>query len=426
LGKLKKWREFKMSETLNPFEIVQKEIKSACEKLGLDNSVYEILKEPERVLTVSIPVKMDDGTTKTFIGFRSQHSTAIGPAKGGVRFHPNVSLDEVKALSTWMTFKCSVVGIPYGGGKGGVICNPKELSKGELERLSRGYFKAISPIIGPEKDIPAPDVYTNAQVMAWFMDEFSTLKGYNTPGVVTGKPIIIGGSLGRNEATARGATFTIREAAKNLGLDLTKATVAIQGYGNAGSIAARLLSELGCKIVAVNDSQGGAYNPEGLDPKAVLEFKEKNKTVKGFPGSKDISGEDLLELDVDILVPAALENVITSKNAANIKAKIVGECANGPTTPEADKVLYENGVLVIPDILCNAGGVTVSYFEWVQNLMNFYWTEEEVNTRLEHIMVKAFNEVYKMHKDYKVNMREAAYMVSIKRIADAMKVRGWI
>jgi len=415
-----------MSETLNPFEIVQKEIKSACDKLGLDNSVYEILKEPERVLTVSIPVKMDDGTTKTFIGFRSQHNTAIGPAKGGVRFHPNVSLDEVKALSTWMTFKCSVVGIPYGGGKGGVICNPKELSKGELERLSRGFFKAISPIIGPEKDIPAPDVYTNAQVMAWFMDEFSTLRGYNTPGIVTGKPIIIGGSLGRNEATARGATFTIREAAKNTGLDLTKATVAIQGYGNAGSIAARLLSELGCKIVAVNDSQGGAYDPAGLDPMAVLEYKNKNKTVKGYPGSKDISGEELLELAVDILVPAALENVITSKNAANIKAKIVGECANGPTTPEADEVLYKNGVLVIPDILCNAGGVTVSYFEWVQNLMNFYWTEEEVNTRLEHIMVKAFSEVYKMHEDYKVNMREAAYMVSIKRIADAMKVRGWI
>lgn len=414
-----------MSETLNPFEIVQKQIKSACEKLGLENSVYEILKEPEKVLTVSIPVKMDDGTVKTFIGFRSQHSTAIGPAKGGVRFHPNVSLDEVKALSTWMTFKCSVVGIPYGGGKGGVICDPKKLSKGELERLSRGYFKAISPIIGPEKDIPAPDVYTNAQVMAWFMDEFSTLKGYNTPGVVTGKPIIIGGSLGRNEATARGATFTIREAAKKISLDLTKATVAIQGFGNAGSVAARLLHELGCKIVAVNDSQGSAYNPDGLDPKAVLEFKAKNKTVKGFPGSKNISGEELLELNVDILVPAALENVITSKNADNIKAKIVGECANGPTTPEADKVLHNNGILVIPDILCNAGGVTVSYFEWVQNLMNFYWTEEEVNTRLEHIMVKAFNEVYKMHEDYKVNMREAAYMVSIKRIADAMKVRGW-
>ncbi|MCR4430594.1 MAG: Glu/Leu/Phe/Val dehydrogenase [Tepidanaerobacteraceae bacterium] len=415
-----------MSETLNPFEIVQKEIKSACEKLGLDNSVYEILKEPERVLVVSIPVKMDDGTTKTFIGFRSQHNTAIGPAKGGVRFHPNVTLDEVKALSTWMTFKCAVVGIPYGGGKGGVVCNPKELSKGELERLSRGFFKAISPIIGPEKDIPAPDVYTNAQIMAWFMDEFSTLRGYNTPGVVTGKPIIIGGSLGRNEATARGATFTIREAASSIGLDLAKATVAVQGYGNAGSIAARLLSELGCKIVAVNDSQGGAYNPEGLNPNAVLEFKEKNKTVKGFPGSKDISGEELLELNVDILVPAALENVITSKNAAKIKARIVGECANGPTTPEADEILYRNGVLVIPDILCNAGGVTVSYFEWVQNLMNFYWTEEEVNTRLEHIMVKAFNEVYNMHKDYKVNMREAAYMVSVKRIADAMKVRGWI
>lgn len=415
-----------MSETLNPFEIVRKEIKSACDKLGLDNSVYEILKEPERVLIVSIPVKMDDGTTKTFIGFRSQHNTAIGPAKGGVRFHPNVTLDEVKALSTWMTFKCAVVGIPFGGGKGGVVCNPKELSKGELERLSRGFFKAISPIIGPEKDIPAPDVYTNAQIMAWFMDEFSNLRGYNTPGVVTGKPIIIGGSLGRNEATARGATFTIREAAKRIGLDLRKATVAVQGYGNAGSIAARLLSELGCKIVAVNDSQGGAYNPEGLDPNAVLKFKEKNKTVKGFPGSKDISGEELLELNVDILVPAALENVITSKNASNIKAKIVGECANGPTTPEADQVLYKNNVLVIPDILCNAGGVTVSYFEWVQNLMNFYWTENEVNTRLEHIMVKAFNEVYKMHEDYKVNMREAAYMVSVKRIADAMKIRGWI
>jgi glutamate dehydrogenase len=300
------------------------------------------------------------------------------------------------------------------------------LSKGELERLARGYFKAISPIIGPEKDIPAPDVYTNAQVMAWFMDEFSQLKGYNTPGVVTGKPIILGGSLGRNEATARGAMFTIREAARKIGLDLKKATVAIQGYGNAGSIAARLLSELGCKIVAVNDSQGGAYNPEGLDPVAVLEYKQKNKTVQGFPGSKDITGEELLGLDVDILVPAALENVITSQNAANIKAKIVGEAANGPTTPEADEILYQKGILVIPDILCNAGGVTVSYFEWVQNLMNFYWTEEEVNERLERIMIKAFNEVYKMHEDYKVKMREAAYMVSIKRIADAMKARGWV
>ncbi|TYP54328.1 Glu/Leu/Phe/Val family dehydrogenase [Thermosediminibacter litoriperuensis] len=415
-----------MAETLNPFEIVQKQIKVACDKLGLEDSAYEVLKEPEKVLAVSIPVKMDDGTIKTFIGYRSQHSTVLGPAKGGVRFHPDVTMDEVKALSAWMTFKCAVVGIPYGGGKGGVRCNPKELSKGELERLSRGYFRAISPIIGPEKDIPAPDVYTNAQVMAWFMDEFSQLKGYNTPGVVTGKPIILGGSLGRNEATARGVMFTIREAARKISLDLKKATVAIQGYGNAGSVAARLLSELGCKIVAVNDSQGGAYNPEGLDPIAVLEYKKKNKTVKGFPGSKDITGEELLELEVDILVPAALENVITSRNAANIKAKIVGEAANGPTTPEADDILYKKGILVIPDILCNAGGVTVSYFEWVQNLMNFYWTEEEVNSRLEHIMVKAFNEVYSIHKEYGVNMREAAYMSAIRRIAEALKVRGRI
>ncbi|MFO7151777.1 MAG: Glu/Leu/Phe/Val dehydrogenase [Bacillota bacterium] len=415
-----------MAETLNPFEIVQKQIKTACDKLGLEESVYEILKEPERVMEVSIPVRMDNGSIKTFIGYRSQHSTALGPAKGGVRFHPDVTMDEVKALSAWMTFKCAVVGIPYGGGKGGVRCNPKELSQSELERLSRGYFRAISPIIGPEKDIPAPDVYTNAQVMAWFMDEFSQLKGYYTPGVVTGKPIVLGGSLGRNEATARGVTINIREAAKKIGLDLKKATVAIQGFGNAGSVAARLLHELGCKIVAVNDSQGAAYNPDGLDPIAVKEYKKKNKTVKGFPGSKDISGAELLELDVDILVPAALENVITSSNAANIKAKIVGEAANGPTTPEADEILYKKGVLVIPDILCNSGGVTVSYFEWVQNLMNFYWTEEEVNSRLEQIMVKAFNEVFDLHKEYKVNMREAAYMLAIKRIAEALKLRGWV
>jgi len=413
-----------MTETLNPFEIVQKQIKTACDKLGLENSYYEVLKEPEKVLTVSIPVKMDDGSVKTFIGYRSQHSTILGPAKGGVRFHPDVTMDEVKALSAWMTFKCAVIGLPYGGGKGGIRVNPKELSKGELERLSRGYFAAISPIIGPEKDIPAPDVYTNAQVMAWFMDEFSKLRGYYCPGVVTGKPIVIGGSLGRNEATARGAMFAIREAAKKIGLDLTKATVAIQGFGNAGSIAARLLNELGCKIVAVNDSRGGAYNPNGLDPKAVLDYKTKNGTVKGFPGSKDITSDELLTLDVDILVPAALENVITSKNAGDIKAKIIGEAANGPTTPEADEILYKKGILVIPDILCNAGGVTVSYFEWVQNLMNFYWTEEEVNQRLEHLMVKAFNEVYSLHKEYSVNMREAAYMVAIKRIAEALKVRG--
>lgn len=397
-----------------------------CDKLGYEDSVYEILKEPEKVLVVSIPVKMDDGSIKTFIGYRSQHSTALGPAKGGVRFHPDVTLDEVKALSTWMTFKCGVVGIPYGGGKGGVVCNPKELSRGELERLSRGFFRAIYPIIGPEKDIPAPDVYTNAQVMAWFVDEYSSLKGYYSPGVVTGKPIRLGGSAGRTEATGRGCMFTIREAAKEIGLDMKGATVAVQGSGNVGGIAAKLIAELGSKIVAMSDSKGGVYNPDGIDPDAVLEHKAKTGSVLGFPGSQEISNDELLELDVDILVPAALENVITSKNAANIKAKIIGEGANGPTTPEADKILYEKGILVIPDILANAGGVTVSYFEWVQNLMNFYWTEEEVNNRLEGIMVRAFKEVYQMHKEHKVNMRDAAYMVSIQRVAEAMKLRGWI
>ncbi|MDK2901504.1 MAG: glutamate dehydrogenase [Thermosediminibacterales bacterium] len=415
-----------MTEVLNPFKIVQQQVKMVCDKLGYEDSVYEILKEPEKVLVVSIPVKMDDGSIKTFIGYRSQHSTALGPAKGGVRFHPDVTLDEVKALSTWMTFKCGVVGIPYGGGKGGVVCNPKELSRGELERLSRGFFRAIYPIIGPEKDIPAPDVYTNAQVMAWFVDEYSSLKGYYSPGVVTGKPIRLGGSAGRTEATGRGCMFTIREAAKEIGLDMKGATVAVQGSGNVGGIAAKLIAELGSKIVAMSDSKGGVYNPDGIDPDAVLEHKAKTGSVLGFPGSQEISNDELLELDVDILVPAALENVITSKNAANIKAKIIGEGANGPTTPEADKILYEKGILVIPDILANAGGVTVSYFEWVQNLMNFYWTEEEVNNRLEGIMVRAFKEVYQMHKEHKVNMRDAAYMVSIQRVAEAMKLRGWI
>ncbi|NPV42964.1 MAG: Glu/Leu/Phe/Val dehydrogenase [Firmicutes bacterium] len=415
-----------MTEVLNPFNIVQQQVKMVCDKLGYEDSVYEILKEPEKVLVVSIPVKMDDGSIKTFIGYRSQHSTALGPAKGGVRFHPDVTLDEVKALSTWMTFKCGVVGIPYGGGKGGVVCNPKELSRGELERLSRGFFRAIYPIIGPEKDIPAPDVYTNAQVMAWFVDEYSSLKGYYSPGVVTGKPIRLGGSAGRTEATGRGCMFTIREAAKEIGLDMKGATVAVQGSGNVGGTAAKLIAELGSKIVAMSDSKGGIYNPDGIDPDAVLEHKAKTGSVLGFPGSQEISNDELLELDVDILVPAALENVITSKNAANIKAKIIGEGANGPTTPEADKILYEKGILVIPDILANAGGVTVSYFEWVQNLMNFYWTEEEVNNRLEGIMVRAFKEVYQMHKEHKVNMRDAAYMVSIQRVAEAMKLRGWI
>ena len=410
-----------MTEELSPLKNVQKQIKNVCEKLGLEDSIYEILKEPERVLEVSIPVKMDDGTVQTFTGYRAHHSTILGPAKGGVRFHPNVTLDEVKALSAWMTFKCGVVGIPYGGGKGGVICNPKELSRNELEKLSRGYIRAIYTMIGPDKDIPAPDVYTNAQVMAWFMDEYSLLKGYNSPGVVTGKPIRLGGSLGRAAATGNGCTFVVREAAKKIGLEINNATVAVQGCGNVGGSAARGIERLGAKVVAMSDSKGGIYNPDGLDPNAVLEYKKRRECFR-FSGSREITNEELLQLEVDILVPAALENVITGKNAADIKAKLVVEGANGPTTLEANDILVEKGIFVVPDILANAGGVTVSYFEWVQNLMNFYWTEEEINSKLENIMTKAFEEVYDMHNKFNVNMRDAAYMVSIQRVAEAIKL----
>ncbi|MGI6037520.1 MAG: Glu/Leu/Phe/Val family dehydrogenase [Limnochordia bacterium] len=411
---------------LSSFAIAQRQIKMACDKLGLEAGIYEILKEPARVLCVSVPVKMDNGEVKTFIGYRAQHADVVGPAKGGIRFHPDVNLEEIKALSMWMTFKCGVVGLPYGGGKGGVVCNPKELSQGELERLSRGYFAAIAPIVGPEKDIPAPDVYTNAQIMAWMMDEFNKIKGYNNPGVITGKPIAIGGSVGRSEATARGCVITVREAAARIGLELKGATGVVQGFGNAGSVAARLLHDLGVKVIAVNDSQGAAYNPDGLDPRAVLEYKQKTGTVKGFPGSQDLTTDELLNLQCDVLIPAALENQITEANAGGVKAKILAEAANGPTTPEADVILNKNGVLVIPDILCNAGGVTVSYFEWVQNLSNFYWTEEEVHSRLERMMVQAFDRTYAMAESKEVAMRTAAYMVALERIAEALKLRGWV
>jgi len=416
-----------MGNDFNPFQMAQAQLKAACDKLGLDPGYYEILKEPLRVLTVNIPVKMDDGTTKTFIGFRSQHNDAVGPTKGGIRFHPDVTLDEVKALSMWMTFKCGVVGIPYGGGKGGVICNPKELSKSELERLSRNYFRAIAQIVGPEKDIPAPDVYTTGQIMAWMMDEFSKVKQFNAPGVITGKPLIIGGSRGRNEATARGCMYVIVEAAAKIGLSLEGATVAIQGYGNAGRIAAELLSGLGCKIVAVSDSRGAAYNPAGIDPWAIGQFKDTTGTVKGYPGSEDIGNAGVLTLPCDILIPAALENQITAAVAPEVKAKLVAEAANGPTTPEADKILFGNGIMVLPDILANAGGVTVSYFEWVQNLMGYYWTEEEVNDKLHQVMVQAFSNVYNMYQRYgDIDMRTAAYLVAVERVAQAMEVRGWV
>ncbi|MEW6522556.1 MAG: Glu/Leu/Phe/Val dehydrogenase [Bacillota bacterium] len=413
-------------KTLNVFEIVQKQIWDGCQLLGVEPGVYEVLKQPQRFMQVAIPVKMDDGSVKVFDGFRSQHTDVIGPAKGGLRFHPDVYADEVKALSMWMTFKCAVIGLPYGGGKGAIKCNPKEMSQGELERLSRGFIRQIAQIVGPEKDIPAPDVYTNPQIMAWMVDEFSFIRQHNSFGLMTGKPLIIGGSKGRNTATARGCVFTVREAAKKLGMDLNGATAVIQGFGNAGSFAAMFLAELGTKIIAVSDSQGGAYNPEGMCVDALMEFKKKTGTVKGFPGSTFLTNEEVLAMECDVLVPAALENVITSKNAAQVRAKIIGEAANGPTTPEADEILYKNGVLVLPDILASAGGVTVSYFEWVQNLMNFYWTAEEVDRRLERLMVDAFEAVYAMAQKHNVKMRDAAYLVAIDRVAQAMRVRGWL
>lgn len=415
-----------MTEATNPFKAVQAQVKKTVDALGLEPQVYDILKQPLRFLEVAIPVKMDDGSVRVFMGYRAQHNDALGPTKGGIRYHPDVYPDEVKALSMWMTFKCSVLGLPYGGAKGAVACNPKELSPGELERLSRGYIRAIYQIVSPEKDIPAPDVYTNPQIMAWMADEYSMMCQKNQFGIITGKPIIIGGSKGRSEATARGCAIVIREAAKKLGIDIKGATVAVQGYGNAGSVVARLMAEMGAKVVAVSDTKGGAYDPRGLDPVKVLEFKEKTGTVRGFPGSKEITNQDLIAMDCDILIPAAMENQITGENAGNVRAKIIGEAANGPTTPEADDILDKKGVFLIPDILANAGGVTVSYFEWVQNLMNFYWTEKEVNERLESMMVSAFEAVYDMHKKRNARMRDAAYLLAVDRVAQAMRVRGWL
>jgi glutamate dehydrogenase (NAD(P)+) len=413
--------------TLNPYEISQRQLDKSAEKLNLDPSVHALLREPMRTLEVHFPVKMDDGTTKMFTGFRVQYNDARGPTKGGLRFHPEETIDTVKALAAWMTWKCAVVDIPYGGGKGGVICNPKELSTEELERLARGYIRAIGRFIGPEKDIPAPDVYTTPQIMAWMMDEYSKIVGYNTPGVLTGKPIPVGGSLGRGDATARGAVYTIIEAAKLIGLNLKGATVAVQGYGNAGYFAAKLMEELaGSKVVAVTDSRGGAYSADGIDPEAAFQYKKETGSVSGFSGAKAITNAEILELDVDVLIPAAIENVITEKNAANIKATIIAEAANGPTTPEADDILYKKGKYLIPDFLCNAGGVTVSYFEWVQNIGGYYWTLEDVHARLQEKMIRAFHDVHDMAKKNDVDNRTAAYMVSVQRVAEVMRLRGWI
>lgn len=407
----------------NVFETAKEQIRRACEKLGVDNGYYEILKQPKRIMEVSFPVKMDDGSIKVFTGYRSQHDDTLGPAKGGVRYHPSVTMDEVKALSMWMTMKCSVVGVPFGGGKGGINCNPKELSTGEIERITRGYIRGIAPIIGSEKDIPAPDVYTNQQVMAWMLDEFSKVKGFTDYGVVTGKPLILGGSVGRNEATATGCYITIREALKKLNIRVSEAKVVIQGFGNAGFNLATILHGAGAKIVGISDSKGGLYNEDGLDPKQLQMVKEQKGSVV-YGAGKEISNKELLELKCDVLIPAALENQITEDNAHNINAKIVAEAANGPTSVKAGEILYSREILVIPDILASAGGVTVSYFEWVQNNMSYYWDAEEVNQKLENKMVAAFEKIYQVHLAKHVDMREAAYMVAIDRVVEGLKLRG--
>jgi glutamate dehydrogenase (NAD(P)+) len=394
--------------------------------IDLDPNVLEIIRVPMQEVHVSIPVRMDDGSIKVFQGFRVIHNNALGPAKGGIRFHPDETIDTVRALAAWMTWKCSLVGLPLGGGKGGVVCNPKEMSRGELERLSRGYIAKIAPFIGPDKDIPAPDVYTNPQIMAWMMDEYSKIVGKNQPGVITGKPLLLGGSAGRGDATARGGLYVLREAARVCGINLSGAAIAVQGYGNAGYNAAYLAHKLfGSKIVAISDSKGAILNKEGLDPQQVYEYKIKTGSVANFPGSEAISLDELLELEVDVLCLCALENVITQHNASKINAAVLAEFSNGPTTPEADEILYEKGIHVLPDFLCNAGGVTVSYFEMVQNFNLFFWDEEEVHSRLDKIMTSAYYTVLETSRKNKVNMRMAAYIVSVKRVAEAIKLRGW-
>ncbi len=411
-------------EDLNPFRIAQIQFDMAAEYLKLDPGLRQILRAPKRVLEVSIPVKMDNGQTKVFVGYRVQHNVSRGPAKGGLRYHPNVTLDEVKALAAWMTWKTATVNLPYGGAKGGIVCDPKRMSKGELERMTRRYAAEIQPIIGPEVDIPAPDVYTDAQTMAWIMDTYAMTVGHAVPGVVTGKPVSIGGSEGRADATGRGVMFVIEEACKVKKVSLRGASVAIQGFGNVGSAVARLLAEKKAKIVAISDSRGGVHNPRGIDPLRAMRYKERAGTVVGMPGASRISNDELLALKCDILVPAALENVITLHNADQIKAKIIAEAGNGPTTPHADEILSRKGIFVIPDILANAGGVTVSYFEWAQDLQGFFWQVQEVNSKLEFVMRRAFNDVHETMRKFRVYPRAAAYILSVGRVADATLVRG--
>jgi glutamate dehydrogenase/leucine dehydrogenase len=413
------------NNTINPFNVALKQLEEAAKVVGIDKGMHDVLAQPKRILTVSLPTRMDNGEIHVFTGFRSQHNDARGPFKGGIRYHPQVTIEEVKALSMWMTWKCAIADIPYGGGKGGIICDPKQMSTGELERMTRRYAYAIADIIGPLTDIPAPDVYTGGKEMSWIMDTYSALKGnFVQPEVITGKPLAIGGSLGRNEATGRGLSFNVREAVKKLGINLQTSTVAVQGFGNAGQYASLMLEEMGAKVVAVSDSQGGVYNKNGIHIGSLRKHKEKMGSVVGFPESKSISNEELLETECTILVPAALENQITKKNASQVTARLVAEAANGPTTPEADEILYENKTLVIPDVLANSGGVTVSYFEWLQNLRREYWTEEQVNSMLDKKMTRAFSDVYETHEKYQVNMRKASIALAVGRVTEAIKTRG--
>ncbi len=413
-----------VKEELNPFEIAKQQFTIAADYLDLDPSLRNVLQTPKRQLIVSIPVKMDGGDVKVFEGYRVQHNIARGPAKGGIRYHPNVSLDEVKALASWMTWKCATVGIPYGGGKGGVICDPKSLSQNELERLTRRYAFEIAPIIGPDRDIPAPDVYTDQQTMAWIMDTISMVRGHTELGVVTGKPISLGGSQGRTEATARGCLYALREACKVKRLPLRGSRVAVHGFGNAGAHIARLVAEDGARVIAACDSKSGIYAEDGIDIKAAFAHKEKTTSLAGLSGTKEIAAEDVLTMDCDVLLPAALENAITLDNVGNVKAKIIAELANGPTTPGADRVLAEKGTMLIPDILANAGGVTVSYYEWVQDQYSFFWSEQQINDTLEQTIQSAFKEVYQTSQRYGTDMRTGAYILAVDRVAEATRVRG--
>ncbi len=415
-----------MVEDLDPFDIAVKQLEKAAKVINLDKQALNILKEPMQILQVRIPVKMDDGRTEVFTGFRVHYNNARGPVKGGIRFHPEESLSTVKALAAWMTWKTAIIDIPLGGAKGGIICDTKKLSAGELERLSRAYVRALGEYIGPEVDVPAPDVYTTPQIMAWMMDEYENIVRRSAPGVITGKPLELGGSLGRGDATAKGGMYVLREGAKKLGLDLSKATVAIQGFGNAGQFALKLVQEhFHSKVVAVSDTKSGIYSEKGINFDALMEHKKKTGSVANFPGTKNITNEELLELNVDVLIPAAIENQLTAKNADKVKAKIILELANGPTTPDADEIFFKKKIMLLPDFLANSGGVTVSYFEWVQNVGGYYWDLDEVYSRLDKKMTKATKEVLDAAEKYKIDTRTAAYTISVKRVADAMKLRGW-